>query len=295
MQSLIDQTWSEVHFYHTNKFFRLFYPIMLFGILQTLRGIECLYLGYPFKIRAHIANTIKAKKNVILDDGSASIVIANQLNDSEFLRKKLPSWYDILLRRSISLEYTKNAFFFTAYNEINWPNNKTIFNGYSALKKKIKAEEKNLDILFIGSPIGKELVSKEKERDLILAMIQFYSHKKVLYAVHRFEDLLYLQNEFKDMSLNFIRFDTAIEVALLQKGLYPRVVSSFCSSALVTLSTLYNCHAEALVIPHDCMSVEHAKNLDIVYQNYKNKGIHLKYLSESHGVGSKPAYNSLTQ
>jgi hypothetical protein len=277
IDNMLDNKWDKVYFYQLTKVFKLFYYWILKNILKSIFNSDFLYLGYPFNIRAHIANTIKAKKVFFLDDGSVSLIFAKNFKEIKFLKMRRESWYDFLLFRKVSLRYIKEAYFFTAYPEINWFDNKVILNDYRKYKEKIINKESNLDVLFIGSPIGKELVSKLKEKELIRAMLSYFSDKKILYAVHRFENIEYLKKEFSN--LEFIQFDSAIELALFQSGIYPQRIASFCSSALITLSHLSNFPPEALTIPLDFLSSENAEKMKVVYESYQYNGIILRHIS----------------
>jgi hypothetical protein len=136
--------------------------------------------------------------------------------------------------------------------------------------------ETSFKILFIGSPIGKELVSKEREIKLIRAMLEFYKNYEIIYAVHRFEDIEYLRSNILDSKITFKKFETALEVAIFNERFIPIKISSFCSSALFNLKILCDSSADVLEIPTMWLSNEHSKNLELIYETYRNSGIVFK-------------------
>ena len=280
MQSMLDNQWNNVHIYSINKVFKLFYPWSLAKVLNPLRQASRLYLGYPFKIRAHIANVLHAKETLFLDDGNASLILAQQLGECELYKKHRVKWYDQLLSRKVDLTYAKEACFFTAYPDMHWPTDRIIENDYRCIKKSVIQGELNTEVLFIGSAIAGSVVSQEQERHLIRAMADFYKNTRVLYALHRFENFEYFQNEFKDLNIQFIHFDCAIELALFQREIYPKKISSFCSSALNTLAMLYDCQLEVLAIPQSWMEISVAKRLEIIYEDFAQREIFIQDITE---------------
>jgi hypothetical protein len=280
MLKLLDDQWSRKIFFNTRGFFKLFYPIFLKSVVSDLKGIDCLYLGFPFKIRAHIANEVNAKKNLILDDGNGSLTIAVSLKDEHFLTKIKPKLHDYILGRKISVDYAKTATFFTLYPDMAWPRDQVIANDYRMLRQQIARQPTNLDVLFVGSAVAGAVVSVAQEKQLIEAMAVYYAGQQVIYALHRFEDQAYFEREFAHTSLRFVRFDTAIEVALCQAQVYPQRIASFCSSALTTLSLLYGGQTEVLAIPSAWMAADVAARLDVIYQDFARSGIHIRHFLE---------------
>ena len=276
MQNMLDKKWGIIYFYKISKFFKIFYPWIIQKILHSFAYVSYLYLGYPFKIRAHIANVLNANKTIFLDDGNASLILAKQLSDSNFYRKQVLHWYDKLLCRKINLNYAKDAYFFTAYTDMSWPKDKIINNDYRCIKKNLTQGEFNTEVLFIGSSIAGAIVSQEQEKYLIHAMASFYKNKNILYALHRFESIEYFQNEFKELNITFIRFDGAIELELFTHKIFPKKISSFCSSALNTLSMLYDCHLEVLAIPQSWMEITVANRLEVIYEDFTLRGIFIQ-------------------
>lgn len=280
MSALLDQDWQQVHVFEAHKWFRLFYPYLMSVVLEPLRGVDYLYLGYPFKVRAHIANTLQAQQVRFLDDGNASLTLAEQLRSPTLIKKHQPKLHDVLLSRKISIDYAKTATFFTLYPDMVWPRDQVIANDYRMLRQQIARQPTNLDVLFVGSAVAGAVVSVAQEKQLIEAMAVYYAGQQVIYALHRFEDQAYFEREFAHTSLRFVRFDTAIEVALCQAQVYPQRIASFCSSALTTLSLLYGGQTEVLAIPSTWMEADVAARLDVIYQDFARSGIHIRHFLE---------------
>lgn len=282
MCQMLDAEWSETYIYQHTKAFKLFYSWMLSSVLTTLGSVHRLYLGYPFKIRAHFANQLKAEKTIFLDDGNASLILAQELSGQVLYQKHQPQWYDHVLLRKIDLQYAKNAYFFTAYTEMQWPLEKVIPNDYRCIKQHVDSVNcgVNTEVMFIGSAIAGAVVNTEQEKHLIRAMANYYQESQVLYVLHRFEDFAYFQSEFKELNITFVQFDSAVELALFQNKIYPKKISSFCSSALNTLAMLYDCHFEVLAIPQHWMETSVAKRLEIIYEDFAQRGIFIQDITK---------------
>lgn len=276
MKAMIGDEWNKIYYFKQSKVFKIFYAFILFKLILVFRNnINFLYLGYPVNVRAHIANSINAEKIFLLDDGSATLIFAKNFKNYNYIKNNSGNWYDFFLAKKTSLNYVENVTFFTVYGNIDWPKNQIVINNYSHHRKKLKSNKKNLDVLFIGSPIGRELVSIDNEIVLINSMINRYKGKKIIYALHRFENLKYLEDKYSCLGVEFIQFDRAIEVALFHNNIYPEFIVSFCSSALVNLSHLMDAKFEVLLIPSRMMEINQSKKMDILYQNYQAQGINL--------------------
>ncbi len=158
-----------------------------------------------------------SKKSIVLDDGT-------NIFDYIFKKSSLP-------KCKVFSNFEPSFFKRHDY----WPNN------YFFLKKKLK----NLsgfsnDIYFIGSPFV-EIFNVKKDDYLKLLERTFAylrSKNKIFYVPHPKEETLYLKKYFKDLKI--LKINDPIELYLLNKRKYPKLVASFGSTAMITLKKISN-------------------------------------------------------
>ena len=114
-------------------------------------------------------------------------------------------------------------------------------NKYSFLKKKLK----NLsgfsnEVYFLGIPFVEIYHLKKNYYINLLKKIipNLKSKKKIIYVPHPKENPLYLKKYFKDLKI--LNIDCPIELYLLNKKKFPKMVVSFGSTALIVLNKISN-------------------------------------------------------
>ena len=271
--ALVDGDWHDVACFDMGRLFRLFYPVMMSRCIKRIGAVDWLYLGYPFKLRAHLANTVSYTNVAIIDDGHASLEIAKQLSSSSQLRSRR-TVHDFLLGRDITLSYAAHAFFFTAYPAIAWDEARIIANDYRCTKQRVLQMPATVDLVFIGSQLaGNVVASLDDEIALICAMADHYADREVIYALHRYDDADSLRQGVQKPNLRFVRFNTAVEVAISLQGMVPRQVSTFGSSAALTISKIYDMNVEVLAIPEGMIKPSIKQAWGLIYQEYAANGI----------------------
>ena len=272
VRGLIDKNWCDVQYFRLNSFRRLFYPLILRRILGK-RSIERVYLGYPYNIRAHIANTCNVD-TWLLDDGTFTLRLNKELGEVQSPLWKAPSLSDRLFGRRVDLSYLKKVSFFTNY-DIHPPQGQSVIqNNFASIKSRISVQNTGEHILFIGSPIeGLMLPSKEQFLLLIKKIQAFYGSRKIVYALHRLEDLGVRKDQLESLGITVVLFDTPLEVALYQEGPAPFEVASFVSSALGNLHQIYGISARSFLLPESDIMEEHKEAISKLYKDFEKRQI----------------------
>jgi hypothetical protein len=193
---------------------------------------------------------LKASKRirfVALDDGIPSINILRTRNANRFFFK-----YHILsFRYTIRLFLASNHFlffcsqpkkivFFTMFKLDGAIRDICIFNQYSYLKSKICSKIENNLAYFVGTQIvDKGIVSKNTYLNSLKSIVNELKKevKNVYYLPHRAESD-FMMNEIQRI-LPIKKINVPLEFAFLSNS-SPKIIAGNFSSALFTLSRLYN-------------------------------------------------------
>lgn len=274
MAPLVDGRWAGVRWFRLKGWRRSFYPWLLNGWLRRLLPLGSLYLGYPYNLRAHLANLAAAQRTVLLDDGHASIEIAAHLADPARRARDDEHLADRLLGRRTGLHYAADLHFFTVYDLPDWPAERVLRNDFRCFRAQVAALPRNDALLFIGSGlVGNVVADAATEARLFGAMRRHYEGRRIIYAVHRYEDIDALRRLPELAGVEVVRYPTLLEYALYAAGELPAGISTFCSSAVDTLPDIYPLPAEVLVVPEHLVLPHKVAVLRGLYQSYAARNI----------------------
>lgn len=185
----------------------------------------------------HIINKIEAEKLIIIDEGVGSFY----LTDKYLSRRKQKTERKIY---KYDRRRNKNYEFFTSY-----PLTKHI---KSIEKEEVKKHSFDLlksKIDFDGEKCegGIILGTERNERtdkiyhEFISESIKFMEKrvKKIWYKPHRMESKISVKKMLEKTGVGLIKNDLPIEIALLEKGITPRLLSGFSSTAIHSIRKIY--------------------------------------------------------
>lgn len=274
MLPLLDDRWREVRWYRFKGWRRSLYALALRPWLRAQQPVDTLYIGYPYNVRAHIANTLGTTRTVLVDDGHATLEITDYLADPVLRRRDDPHPGDRLFGRHTGMDYAATLHVFSVYALPGWPAERYVHNDFRAFRARVAALPAGDTLLFIGSPLAGNLVpGPDDEVALLHAMARHYAPRPVRYAAHRYEDLARLQALPGLANVTFMRYDTLLEYALFREGILPARIATFCSSAIDTLTRIYPVGAEVLRIPEARMLPGKRAWFEELYRNYASRGI----------------------
>ncbi|WP_273204225.1 hypothetical protein [Marinobacter subterrani] len=272
-QPLLDENWASKAFFKWTACSRLLYGFTLQPYLRRFKATKNLYLGYPYNIRAHFANTLDARVWIV-DDGNYSVWLVGQLDKHEGDIWRHPSVGDRLLRRQVSTDYLHHAGFFTTYPLTDSAEREVIFNDFRGVRAEFKELSQTEDVIFIGSPVIGTVVRTESQFRVLMAQVSaYFNNRKIRYVAHRYEDLDRLRDMLEGLPFEVVRFSTLIELQFLLDGRKPRAVASVMSSALVNLGLIYDIPMTAFRVPKSWIPEPRKDAVCMVYEQLARDGV----------------------
>lgn len=281
VSGILDKQWAEIKYFSLSAFTRLFYPLLLRRLLEK-NTIDRVYLGYPYNIRAHIANVCDVE-TWLLDDGTFTLWLNEELSKASSELWKPPSIADRLLGRRVDLSYLNKIVLFTTY-DIQTPQSQVVVrNDFSRIKSQITEKPAGEEVLFIGTPVeGRMLPSLEHFLSAMKQVRAFYGQRKIVYALHRHEDEKLRQAQLEPFGISTVRFNTPLEVACYERRDAPFEIASFTSSALGNLHDIYGFSARSFRVPEQNLISERKEIFNTLYADLKKRQIPITTLSETH-------------
>jgi len=272
---LLKHGWTSRKFFKWTKLSRLFYGVMLRSYLSRVKGARNLYLGYPYNIRAHIANST-ASNVWVVDDGNYSVWLADQLENADSGIWRRPSLADRLLGRRVSTEYLREAKFFTIYPVLERSSHLSVINDFQCVRANLANMEETEEVIFIGSPVVGNLVQFSSQFvELMAEVSKYYNYQRVSYVAHRYEDVDELKDLLGGLNFEIKRFATLIEMQFMIDEQKPRALASFTSSALVNLNLIYDVPVVAFQVPDSWIPKNKRDIYGAVYKQLQKDGIPL--------------------
>jgi hypothetical protein len=233
--------WENVYFFKLNSFNRVFYPFLLTNILRKYKNVEFCFFGLITSYIVHSINQIKAKNNILIDDGNETFLIANNIKNNTYENKFRNNYLNKILGKKNSLDFISKLKIFTFFNLNSYAlNNEVIKNDYKNFKKLIDNLPENNEIFFIGSNLINNYIKKEYFEEILKNTIRYFNNYKIIYVPHRYEDMNYLSELSEKYTFELKKFSTILELAIFQYKKKPSGLITIRSTALETLGYLYD-------------------------------------------------------
>ncbi|MGE0049993.1 MAG: hypothetical protein AB7S49_00585 [Arcobacter sp.] len=275
---MYEVNWKEIYFFKLNLLNKIFYAIKLNKILKKFKEVEYCFFGLITSYNIHAINQINAKTNILIDDGNETFLIANNIKNNNFQKKFKINLLNKILKKQFNLEFLKNLKFFTFFDLNSYLLNNIITkNDYSNFKKSISTLSNGKEIFFIGTNLINTYIDRKYFEEIIKNTIEYFKGYKIIYIPHRYEDISYLEKLSLEYSFELKKFSTILELAIFKYGKKPLGLITIRSTALETLSYLYDIEflnvieLDKMKLLKDYQVIEY-ENL---YVNYKNKKIPL--------------------
>jgi hypothetical protein len=234
-------------------------------------------------------HTLSYDKLILLEDGTATLRRAEQLNDrilhtmvkTEFIPEK--KWKIILNRwAKTDPTYLYDATLFTIYPLEKYRNIKTIVNDYRVMKGRVRTFPREETAYFIGTDIQEWFKDRELFEEYMRHIAE-YSKKRGLelrYILHRKEDAEWIGRLADRFGFTCEKFENIIEVELLKREVLPREISTFISTALTTLPLLYPTEYRYIAIDPDDLLPKFRKPVAEIEAYFLKNGIAAVKLSD---------------
>lgn len=265
----------------------IFPKLYFFSVLKIIliiissSGKNKFYLGEFNALWARVIPYIFSNSTFVLfDDGSATIAIHHYKYDFSKYRGST-KWKKILKTPILKLLFgsIEKITLFTMYDLNPYPKQNYFKNSFAFLRQKIGVEIFNEKIVyFIG---GNWVESNEiKKRDYINLLERIFKKytdekKKIIYLAHRRENLekfTKLKAMF-DSQLEVVAPDVPVEIYFLQKKENPVNLAGLGSTALFTLSKMYQPNELiSFKVPRSILAENTVESTEIINDYYANFG-----------------------
>lgn len=240
---------EEVTINTSNKSLLDLFKLFTYKYIFNTKKFDKVFIGnYRSGFFSLIWKSFDKNRIILLDDGAKTIDIQKEFTDD--LNYNLFTIYDVTPLKTQKI-YTNH------------------FNNMKKFFENTLAFEEN-KILFLGSKLSEiNIISEEYYLELMNQISKFYKNQNIIYIPHREED----QNKLTKIStidnIEIKTIDYPVEMFGLFENKLPQTVSSFYSSALMTMQNIYNIEAEAFSFNYKGSIYE--ESIDNVYMFYENK------------------------
>jgi hypothetical protein len=230
---------------------------ILAKVAARFRYVDKLFLGHYFAkekpFMRHLANIIKYNTLYLLDDGTDTIEINKRRHRIEnkacevpnekgigrsvcktietYLRAKYWNWH---------LAEAACVTFFTVYDLDVRTGDRLIRNNYSYLRRQAPVQHIYMPdtVIFLGQCIAEGYIEIDTHFEFLSQVREYFAKTKVIYAPHPRESPSCLTRVKEHLHWEILPCSSVIEHDLFSRGIKPKVVAGFVSSALITLAFL---------------------------------------------------------
>lgn len=266
--------------------FLLIFLILLWKIRK--KSFDYILIGEP---RSVIMNSFilnfRSNKYYFIDDGSATIVLQNQIlnNEQNIFKDKNNSLLiksRLLLSNILGIKHNFNLspHFFTCFNLKPSTGQEIIIHNFEKTTNQINKcnESKTNTVFFIGGNLSElNALSEKHELFLFSSITKFYHEQKIniIYCPHRRESKSKL-NKIKsiDPSIELYYSEFPIELEFIIKNIHVEHIASFCSTALYTLTLIFKPKTTIMFkVPVNYISSTFLIDFKDLEENYTNNGL----------------------
>lgn len=234
-----------------------------FNKLYNNIHFDKIFIGdYRDGLSAHISNIINSNSLYILDDGLATVT--NKNNNINFYLSIKYIFKLLVSKFRYSKNITKDYKNFTIFSNFI---KDSIGHNFNHIKNEKICKINKDEIYIIGSPVVEDgIIEKDEYLKLITRIVNKFIEKKIVYVEHRREEREKLVDLDNYKYLDIKNFGIPIEVYFLENGIKPINIASLYSTALITLSLIFDdLECFYIELPFDKIK-KNKKEIKIVYK-----------------------------
>jgi alpha-2,8-polysialyltransferase (POLYST) len=246
-------------------------------ISRYIGDVDYIFLGYvKYVFMRHFANITPHKKIYLLDDGSATLIVANQRNQGITVDSDIgfKGWLKLFVKKffqGIKSQDLKHYNYFTMYDIDSSADDLIVRNDYRYLRSSSELLPVTSDIYFIGGPLSEVgMLSQDSYFDHLRRVQKFYSGKKIIYVAHRRESKDKLDKIKTELDFEVKLFDYPIEYQLAFVGPRPEIVASFVSTALDSCRIIFSKKIKLVSFKLESQNGSRRKQLKLMYKSYES-------------------------
>jgi len=244
---------------------RWYYRYLHFQRMHTMaklaarfRHVDKLFLGHYFAeekpFMRHIADTIKYNTLYLLDDGTDTIEINERRHRIDSSDRKAPikpsaSWISVckIIETHLRTKYwnwhlaeAPCVTFFTVYDLDVRKGDRLIRHNYSYLRSLAPLEQSRMPdtVIFIGQCIADGYFEIGAHFEFLSRVREYFAREKLIYVVHPRESSSCLTRVRETLQCDIWPSSSVIEYDLVIRGIKPKAIAGFVSSAIITLAYL---------------------------------------------------------
>jgi hypothetical protein len=260
-------------------------------LIKSLGEVNNLFLGhywvdYKYFMR-HFANKIKHKALYLLDDGTDTIDINNHRKLIDRIKcenasiliadgNPLLNWIEMYVRRKYwnwDVREAESVTFFTTYNLDIRDGDHLVKNEYHYLRSLALESTPTDEVLFVGQDLVETGdIEEEKLLEYLKKVKDYFEGDKIKYVPHPMDSLRIIEKIRDCLGFEIKQFGVPIEYAIVVGGHIPKVLASFCSSALESCSNILGDRVKIVAFylyPEHLMRWR--DNIEGIYEYYEKK------------------------
>jgi len=214
--------------------------LKLYLISKKIKNFQNLIIGNFFSDPHLFFNSCFRNKSLtFIDDGIITNKIPSYLaTDRKLIKEK---FLKRLAKSVFKIHYPKKINLFTIFKISSTKNLQVESNQFTFLNKKLSFFKQENLLIIIGQPFVEKGLILEDEYIKIIKKIVFKENKyTILYCPHRKESEEKIKLVRSINGIDLINSNSSIEIFLIEKGIYPKKVLGFTSTALITLDKIFN-------------------------------------------------------
>lgn len=214
------------------------------ALARSMGEAERIFLGnYWVEYMRHFANVLPHERVWLLDDGTATLLINDRRRQGRPL-DKLDSFQRMKVRlidRAIGMRtcQERGVTFFTIYELESRAEDQVFSHDYAYLRSVAEGGEASDEVFFLGQTLIDEGLSRGDYMDYLKKVLDYFAGEKLVYVAHKGEPadkVAYIENE---LGVPVRRFGVPIEYQLTVRRSKPKLLASFCSSALENCRVIF--------------------------------------------------------
>jgi len=197
---------------------------------RSLKRVDDIFIGnYSVDYMRHFSNITGHDTLYLLDDGTSTIFINKNRKEA------LPEGAKASVINTITglkTGQSETVTFFTTYDLDLKQGDSVIKNDYRYLRGLAASATRTDEIYFLGQTLIIEGLSRERYMEYLRKVLKYFGDEKIVYVPHKLEPLDKVEYIRDQMGLTVKRFPVPIEYQLTMGGTVPKMLTSFCCSAL---------------------------------------------------------------
>ena len=238
---------------------------------------ERVFLGnYWVEYMRHFANVLPHDRLWLLDDGTATLLINDRRRQGQPLdRYESTERVKVrLVNRALGMDTRQEPglSFFTIYELETRAEDEVFRHDYAYLRSVAQGGEASDEVFFLGQTLMDEGLSREDYLEYLKKVLVYFAGEKLVYVAHKGEPadkVAYIENE---LGVPVRRFGVPIEYQLTFRRSKPKLLASFCSSALENCRVIFGTELQIrafYIDPVRCKT--HPSLIRGIYDYYRSK------------------------